>query len=168
MIVISTRCKVCQAIKKDKKLLARLYESKYYSREAGRESLQAIQLGYKDKFSLPALKNHCLKHQFIDSVAYNEAMLRHVDRVAENKLIKKAIKATDAVQSVIDKGAERLQNEEITVNTGELLRASQIKINADAKAKDQELKFLEMIAHFASASDKGERIYTPNDDATTE
>lgn len=165
MLVINPKCKICDVIKQDKRLLNRLYKSKYYLKKSGVESLARIHRDYGSSFSFPSLKNHVLKHQFIDAVAYNDAQLARLDKQAENKAVKRLIKAQDAVQAVIDRGAERLENEEITVSTSELLRASQIKMTDDQKAKQNELQMVEMIAFFASGSSKAERVYIEQDPA---
>jgi hypothetical protein len=90
-------------------------------------------------------------------------MLEKADADAERKAVQKAVKAHDAVQTVIDKGYQRLDSGEITVDTNQLLRASDIKMRADSKQKDQQLALIEMIAHFASGSDKNERVYIDNE-----
>jgi len=162
MLVVRPNCKVCTRCKVDKKLLNRIYNSKYYIPH-GDEPLSAIERDYKAFFSGPALRNHCLKHQFIDSTAYTDALVKRADKMAENRVVKRAIKANEAVQSVIDAGFDRLEAGKITVSTNELLRASQIKLAAEAKQKDQQLAMVEMIAHFASGSAKNERIYVKPD-----
>lgn len=165
MIVVNKQCKICTVIKRDKRLLNRLYNSNYYIPH-GTEGLIAIHADYSGEFSLPALKNHARKHQFINSSTYNAEMLKRVDKQAEQRIVRQAIKAKDAIQTVIDKGYDRLDNQEITVDTNQLIRASQIKMQDEAKEKDHQLQMVEMIAHFASASDKGERIYVENTDAS--
>ena len=166
MLVVNKLCKVCAQCKKDKKLLNRLYNSNYYLKRAGDEGLIAIHADYTDAFSLPALKNHVRKHQYIDSTAYNSAMLEKVDKDAEKGAIRRIVQAQDAVQTVIDKGFHRLEEDEITVDTNQLIRASQVKIQAEGKQKDQELKFIEMISHFASGNSKNERVYRDNANPT--
>lgn len=155
MLVPKKLCSVCDLIKGgDKRLLERLYHSKYYLKSNGAETLSTIQRSYKDKFSLNSIKNHCRKHQFIDAVAYNKAQLKKVDERAQNKAVERIITAQDTLQSILIKGNQNLDDGVIDVNTNHLLRASQIKIASEEKQKDQELKFMEMLAFFSSGNAK--------------
>lgn len=114
-----------------------------------------------------ALKNHVKKHQFIDSTDYTEKMLVHADKKAERSAVRKAVRAVDAVQSVIEIGMGRLESGEISVDTNQLIRASQVKMTQESKAKDQELATIEMVAAFLSGEMAGERIYTEPLEAPT-
>lgn len=157
MLVLEKRCKVCAAVKSNKQLLKRIYESNYFLPHS-RDSLRQIASEYTT-FTYESLLNHTKKHQFIDSQDYTEKMLEHVDKQAEKTAVRKAVQAKSAVQDIIDKGHERLESGEITVDTNQLLRASQIQMTADAKQKDQELATIEMVAHFLSGANSSDRVY---------
>lgn len=168
MLVLEKKCRVCRAVKTNKQLLKRIYESNYFLPHS-KDSLRQIAADYSDAFKYESLLNHTKKHQFIDSQDYTEKMLEQTDKKYEKSAVQKAVKAQTAIQSIIDKGMERLDNEEITVDTNQLLRASQIKLTADAKQKDQELATIEMVAHFLSGANASERVYQePNQEQTPE
>lgn len=156
MLVYQKQCKICQMVRKNKPLLERIYNSKYFVPH-GRESLKNI--ADDTGLTYNALKNHVNKHQFIDSQDYTEKMLRQADKEAEKKAIRKAVRAVDAVQSIIEIGSKRLEDGEITVDTNQLIRASQVKIAQEGKQKDQELATIEMVAHFLSGENAGDRVY---------
>lgn len=158
MLVLEKKCRVCRAVKTNKQLLKRIYESNYFLPHS-KDSLRQIAADYKDAFTYESILNHTKKHQFIDSQDYTEKMLEHTDKKYEQRAVQKAVKAQTAIQSIIDKGMERLENEEITVDTNQLIRASQVKLTSEAKTKDQELQAMEMIAFFASGAYKGAKTY---------
>ena len=162
MLVLEKRCVVCKAVKTNKPLLKRIYESSWFIPHS-KDTLRAIQADYKNVISYESLLNHVKKHQFIDSQDYTEKMLAYEDKKAERNAVQKAVKAQDAVQSIIEKGMERLESGEITVDTNQLIRASQVKLSADAKAKDQELATIEMVAHFLSGENASDRVYIDAD-----
>lgn len=162
MLVLEYRCKWCAAVRKNKQLLERIYNSKFFLPH-GKESLAKI--AKETGMSYNALQNHVHRHQFIDSQDYTEKMLQNADKKAEKKAVRKAVRAVSAVQTVIDRGMERLESGEIDVDTNQLIRASQVKIAQEGKAKDQELATIEMVAHFLSGESAGDRVYIePNDD----
>lgn len=144
------------AVKVNKPLLQRIYNSKFFVPH-GSESLAMIasdmNMGYN------SLQAHVHKHQFIDSTDYTEKMLQKADKDAEKKAVRKAVRAVDAVQSIVERGMERLENGDITVNTDQLIRASQVKIAQEGKQKDQELAAIEMVAAFLSGEMASDRIY---------
>lgn len=158
MLVIEKRCKVCAAVRTNKPLLKRIYESSCFVPHS-KDTLLAIARDYEGVFSYQGLKIHTKKHQFIDSQDYKDKMLSHIDKQAERSAVRKAVQAKSAIQNIIDRGHERLENGDITVDTNQLLRASQIQMTAEAKTKDQELAAMEMIAFFASGAYKGAKTY---------
>lgn len=156
MLVFEKRCVTCQLVRKNKQLLKRIYESSWYV-PYSKDHLKTI--AKEAKLDYQSILNHVKKHQFIDSQDYHDKMLDHVDKKAEKRAVQKAVKAVDAIQSIIEIGNERLKNEEITVDTNQLIRASQVKIAQEAKQKDQSLAMAEMVAHFLSGEGKEDRIY---------
>lgn len=159
MLKYKKNCKVCNFVKVDKKLLEQIYNSSFYV-PGSDISLQAIWRTHDKHFSYQGLRNHAKNHQFIDSQAYSDKLLEKADEKAQEKAVRKAVKAVDAVQSVIDRGMERLNNEEIDVDTNQLLRASATKIQQESKEKDQQLAIMDMMAHFASGESVGnDRVF---------
>lgn len=156
MLVLNKRCTVCKVVKINKQLLKRIYESSWYvphSTDSLKQISRDTGLGYQ------AIKIHTKKHQFIDSQDYTEKMLSYTDKRMERNAVQKAVKAVDAVQSIIEKGNKRLEDGEITVDTNQLLRASQIKMTHESRQKDQELATIEMVAHFLSGENASDRVY---------
>jgi hypothetical protein len=159
MLKYKKNCNICKIVKVDGKLLARIYETSFYV-PGSKDSLQRVARDHEGYFSYPGLLNHAKKHQFIDSAAYTDALMKTADDKAQAGAVRKAVKAVDAVQRVIDIGMERLENEEINVDTNQLLRAGQIKLTQESKEKDQQLAMLDMMAHFISGESAGsERVY---------
>lgn len=160
MLKLDPRCEVCKLIPINKPLLRRIYECSYYvphSQDTVKDISKDYPFGYK------SILNHVKKHQFIDSLDYTEKMLSFADKKAEVGAVRKAVRAVDAVQSIIDIGKERLENGDITVDTNQLIRASQVKMTHEAKQKDQELATIEMVAHFLSGENAGDRIYVESE-----
>jgi hypothetical protein len=158
MLKTDPRCTVCKAVKKNKVLLSRIYGSSVFV-PASSDSLANIARDYYPAIKYDALKNHARKHQFIDSQDYTEKMLNYEDKKAEQSAVRKAVKAVDAVQAVIQDGMDRLESGELKVrNVNELIRASQVKLNHESKQKDQELATIEMVAHFLSGENNNGRI----------
>jgi len=153
MLVPNKICKVCQVIKVNKKLLSRIYESSYFLPHST-DTLKDITRDYSPAFSYDSILTHVKKHQFIDSQDYKDKMLEHANKQAEQRAVRKAVKGQSAIQSVIDRGHERLENGEIDVNTAQLIRASEIQMKQEDKAKDRELATVEMIAFFLSGADQ--------------
>jgi NurA-like 5'-3' nuclease len=156
MLVIEKKCKVCQTVKANKQLLKRIYESSYFvphSKDTLFQISEATGIHYR------GLLNHVKKHQFIDSQDYQEAMLQKADKDAEKKAVTKAVRGHSAVQTIIDRGAERLANKEIDVNTDQLLRASQLQMQADEKKKDQDLMAASLAFFMSGESQTNERLY---------
>lgn len=167
MLSLDKRCKVCKAIKTNKPLLRRIYECSYYVPHS-QDTVKDIATDYYPAFEYQSILNHVKKHQFIDSQDYTEKMLAFADKKAELGAVKRAVQAVDAVQSIVNLGMERLENGEITVDTNQLIRASQVKMTHESKQKDQELATIEMVAHFLSGENAGDRIYVDNAAKTTE
>ena len=168
MIKYKSNCAVCKLLKENKKLTQRIFESSYFIPHSEESLYQIFQDYNKDQlfFSYPSLLNHVKKHQFISVGQYQTKMIKHAEEkmeiVAAHKAVQR-VKAADAVQSVIERGNQRLEDGEINVSTGELLRASQIKLTQESKEKDQQLQILEMIASFASGS-QSKKLTPINDD----
>jgi hypothetical protein len=156
MLVINKRCKVCLAVKANKQLLKRIYESSYFVPHS-KDSLLQISIDTKTHYR--GLLNHVKKHQFIDSQDYQNAMLNKADKDAEKKAVIKAVRGHSVVQNIISRGQERLDAKEIDVNTDQLLRASQLQMQADDKKKDQDLMAASLAFFMSGESQANERLY---------
>jgi hypothetical protein len=159
MIKYRPNCAVCTLIRSDKKLMRRIYNSRDFI--PGGESLRSIHNDYEGKFAYASIRNHAKKHQFINLEAYNKKQLELQDEKEEELAVAKIVKAVDAVQSVINKGHEKLEAGELDITTDNLIRASQVKMNQEAKEVDQQLAILEMVAAFSSGQLNTQRI-NPN------
>lgn len=159
MLAIQKKCRVCQVVKTNKVLLQRIYECSWFIPHS-RDTPKDIVNDYHPIITYESLLNHVKKHQFIDSQDYQEKMLAFADQKAQIGAVRQAVKAVDAVQSVIDIGKQRLEDGKISVDTNQLIRASQIKLTHESKQKDQELATIEMVAHFLSMPpEKQERLH---------
>jgi hypothetical protein len=157
MLKVDPRCTVCKAVATNKPLLKRIYGSSWFVPSSS-DSLLNISRDFRGVIKYAALTNHVKKHQFIDSQDYTEKMLAYADKNAEQHAVRKAVKAVDAVQAVIQDGMDRLESGELKVKSvNELIRASQVKLTHESKQKDQELATIEMVAHFLS----GENMARP-------
>jgi hypothetical protein len=156
MLVIEKKCKVCKTVKANKQLLKRIYESSYFVPHS-KDTL--FQISNETDLHYRGLLNHVKKHQFIDSQDYQDAMLNKADKDAEKKAVTKAVRGQSAVQSIIDKGHQRLEDGDITVNTDQLLRASQLQMQAEEKKKDQDMLAASLAFFMSGESTTNERIY---------
>ena len=141
MLKPNKKCAVCKIVRTNKKLLERIYNSSHFIPHS-KDTLMDIWRDYNPEgthaFGYDSIKNHVKMHQFINSADYQEKMLHKVDKEVEAAAVRKAVKAVDAVQSIIDQGTEKLENGELSINTNHLLRASQIKMQHDQKEKDKQ------------------------------
>lgn len=152
MLVIKNNCKTCKAVKKNPKLLARIYNSSFYISHS-KDSLRQIHadcVKSGEVFSYVALLNHCKRHQHINANDYQEKMLKIKARGAENQLMEDRFEAQNVQDAVMNAGMDKLQTGELKISADHLLRAARDKQDAQAKQKDQQLALAEMIAFFAS------------------
>jgi hypothetical protein len=149
MIKYNKQCKVCQEIKKDKKLLEEIYASTAFDRSST-ISLQSISDRNHDKFSYDSIRNHVKKHQAITAEDLSEKHMQKIVKKAEQNILKKRIESSDIWTSILDKGHEQLEEGTIRLRAGDVLRAAKDKSDYELKVKDQELAMIEMVYHFAS------------------
>lgn len=140
-------CKICQAVKKDPKLTARIYKSKFYMGK-GAESLAKISQGTGLRYE--ALLSHCKKHQAISSDALAEQQVQQIAKVEEKRLVLNAVRTTDARQDVIDKLMAELQVRDVNEMSARdvislLLKATKDSDDVKAKEKDQELDIFKLM-----------------------
>lgn len=122
------------------------------------ESLAHIAEDYTE-FKYSNLLNHVKKHQFLNKEDFNKRHLTQIANQAEKTLLKHTIEAKQVWDSVIDKGMEKLEKGEISLKTGDLLKAAKDKSDYDFKVKDQQMAMMEMVYHFASGESTESREY---------
>lgn len=151
-------CKVCEQVKKNDKLLNRLYNSAFYL-GAGQESLKEIWEDYQTKFTYEGLRNHCHKHQFIDDKDFSKRHLQNIAKKAEASITKKQFESKQVWDKVIEEGMMQLERGELSMKTADLLKAAKDKSDYDLKKKDQEMAMAEMIYFFASGENTESKAY---------
>lgn len=159
MLKLKPNCAVCTAVRDNKKLLNRIYNSSWFIAHS-KDSLLAIANDCTELFSYQSLKNHVKRHQFLNARDYTEKMTKLAAKKAEDGL---AHKATDA-QSVWDvamaMGMEKLKQGDMEIKLPDLLKAAKDKSDYLFKKSDQQIAILETIAHFSSGENtNNERIY---------
>lgn len=158
MLKLNKLCKVCDEVKENTSLLNRIYNSKYYLKSS-KESLTHIQEEYADVFSYRSLLNHVKKHQFMSEGDFKDRHLRKIAKDAEKKILKRQIESKEVWDEVINQGMEKLQSGELTMRTGDLLKAAKDKSDHEMKVKDQQLAMAEMMWFFASGENNESRSY---------
>lgn len=156
MLKTKKNCNVCKLIKQNPPLLNRIYNSAFFMKTG--ESLASIAKDYSD-FKYDNLLNHVKRHQFIDKEDFNKRHLSKIAKEAEKTLLKHTIESKQVWDTVIDKGMEKLEKGEITMRTGDLLKAAKDKSDYEFKVKDQQMAMMEMVYHFASGESTESRDY---------
>lgn len=151
MLKFHPLCKVCHEIKdnKNKKLLNDIYNSSYFLK-GSKTSLRQLAFDYQQFFTYDNLRNHVKKHQFMSEKDFNNRHLREISKKAERQILQKKLDSVEVWNDVIETGMNRLQNGEMVVKTGDLLKAAKDKSDFQLKKQDQELKLAEMVFFFAS------------------
>jgi hypothetical protein len=149
MIKYKKSCKVCAAIKNNKRLLNEIYNTKYYLKTRG-PSLSQVSQSYPHLFTYDSLKNHVKKHQFINADDYTERHLNAVAKQAEDKALQRVIQSSEVFNEVIGMGMEKLQAGEMQIKVKDLISAAKYKKEFELKEKDQEIAMIDMVMHFAS------------------
>lgn len=158
MLKLHKQCNVCKAIKLDKKLLERIYNTKFYMKRS-QVSLMQLHSEYADLFSYRALLSHCKNHQFMSEDDYNNRTLKQMAKKAEGQILKRQVESKQVWDEVINIGMDKLQSGEISMRASDLLKAAKDKSDYELKTKDQEIAIAEMMWHFASGENKESRSY---------
>lgn len=149
MLKLKKNCKVCQAVKQNKRLLNEIYNTKYYLKTRG-PSLAETSQKYPHLFTYDGLKNHVKKHQFLDAEDFTQRHLSDIAKKAEQQILMRKIESVDVWDTVIDKGMEKLESGELTMKTADLLKAAKDKQDYQFKQTDQKMAMMDMVFHFAS------------------
>jgi hypothetical protein len=162
MIKYKPNCAVCKELKKNRKLLNRIYASSHYVKHSD-DSLLRIAGDCKGIFSYESLKNHVKKHQFLNARDYTEKTMRHIANRAEQQVVAKNLESvlpTAVWDRFIEKGMEELEAGVMDLKAADLLKAAKDKSDYQFKKSDQQLQVMATIAHFASGENtQNERIY---------
>jgi hypothetical protein len=122
------------------------------------ETLAQIARDY-DTFTYENLQNHTKKHQFLSKEDFNKRHLSQIATEAEKAILKHTIESKQVWDEVIDRGMEKLQSGEISLKTGDLLKAAKDKSDYEFKVKDQQMAMMEMVYHFTSGESNNSNIY---------
>lgn len=163
MLKPHSTCIVCKECQKNPKLLKDIYNSTAFLK-TGTPLLQIYneytQI-HGEVFRYKGLLNHTKKHQFMNEKDYTNRHLRQLANNAEKSIVKQKLDSMQVWDKVIDEGMERLRSGEISMKTGDLLKAAKDKSDFELKTKDQQLAMMEMVMYFASGenneSDKYDR-----------
>lgn len=158
MLKLHKLCNVCKQVDGgNKTLLKDIYDSKAFMPHSS-VTLKDVWLKHKQKygeqFTYEALLNHSKKHQFMNEKDYQSRELRQIARQAEKKALKQAVDSATVWDEVLNKGMESLQNGEMVLKAGDLLKAAKDKSDFEMKTKDQQIAIAEMMWHFASGEDQ--------------
>lgn len=152
-------CKVCNEVKKDKKLLNQLFETTAYLPNSKTTLLSLYKSGYQDRFSYRALLTHTKKHQFLSQEDFDNKQLQKIVNKSHQEIARRKIESVDVFDTVIDLGMEQLQAGEMRLDSKDLLSAAKMKKEFALKEKDQELSMAAMMWHFASGENNESRNY---------
>jgi len=158
MIKYKKNCSVCKAVKENKRVLERIYNSSWYV-PSSQDSLRKISRDHEDLFSYEALRNHVKKHQFLSQDDYTEKELNNISKAATGEILRRQASRDDVWNEIMSQGLEKLQSGEIKLNAGHLLKATKDKSDFEMKQKDHQLAMMEMIAHFASGENTESKHY---------
>jgi hypothetical protein len=149
MLKLKKTCKVCQAVKQNKRLLNEIYNTKFYLKTRG-TTLTEVSNKYPHLFTYDSLKNHVKKHQFIDEEDFTNRHLNQLAKQAQSKMLRQSIESKEVFNEIIGMGMEQLQAGNLQVKTKDLLSAAKYKKEFELKEKDQEIAMIDMVMHFAS------------------
>lgn len=147
MIKYNNLCKVCQAVKDNKKLLDRIYDAAY--NPSTKDSLYKVSSQHPE-FSYPSLLNHTKKHQFLTESQADQKKVQSMAEKSETAILQKVIGHTDVRQQIMQKGMEKLEAGEMQLNAGHLLKAAKDQKDYEEKAADRQVAIMDMIFHYTS------------------
>lgn len=145
---VDKRCKVCNAVKADPKLLKRLYKSRAYV--PGGESLRDIAREHLGQFTYDGLWNHCAKHQGVNEADLKDKRLHYTARVEEAKMLRQAISHQDARQELVDIGLKEIRDGSVKMNASTVASLLKQQSDIEQKEKDRQLEVLKMVERFQS------------------
>lgn len=154
---IDKRCKVCKRCLDDPSFMRRLFGSRAYV--PGGESLKKI--ADDSGANYQGLIRHTAKHQGISESELKLRKARTSAKIQGRTLVKGALKAEDARQTVLDQLAQILEDagalelgKDITAKDaiGLLLKATKDTDDVQAKKKDQDIDVFRLMTQSRSGS----------------
>ncbi len=157
VLKLDKRCKWCQAVKADKKLLKRIYASAFYVENG--ESIKNIAATYVGGGIYPALLNHCKRHQGLTDDDLNTREVQRIAKSTSNAMIAQGVKTATARQGIIDNLSDVLTGDDYASLSPEdkiklLLKAIKDTDDVDAKRKDQDIDVFRMMGGIRSGEIK--------------
>lgn len=147
---VDKRCKVCNLLKTDKRLLRRLYNSRAY--KEGGENLKDIARDpqYAGKFSYDGLWNHCDKHQGLTGEDLENHRVNKLARKIEAQQLREVISHNDARQELVDIGLKEIREGSVKMNASTVASLLKQQSDIEEKSKDRQLEVLKMVQQFQS------------------
>lgn len=145
---IRKNCNVCKALKKNQRLLNRIYKSKAY--QPGGETLRSIADEHVGQFSYKQLWNHCKVHQGLsEDDIYNKALVRRSKQIEVEKM-QRQLGHVEVRQELVDIGAEAIRSGEVKMTAGVTARLLKDQSDIEEKQKDRQIEIMKMIQSFQS------------------
>lgn len=141
-----SNCNTCKAIKQDKTLLQRIYNSHEYTK--GGEYLTVISadtgIGYQSLFK------HVKRHQSLSEEDLTQRQLSSINKLSKDRLVKQVILTADARQSLIQELYSVLESDDFKNLSPDkkvslLLKALKDSDDVSAKSKDQNIDIVKMM-----------------------
>ena len=148
-------CKWCQAVRKDRNLLKRIYRSRKYTGK-GETLLQISEAVGLPYHSLP---NHCKHHQGLTDDDLSAAATERIAKQSAKQLIETNTPTNNLRQSIANQIAITLTSDDFNALEPEakikwLLRATKDMDDVKAKTKDQDMDWLKTMNAIRSGSVK--------------
>lgn len=150
MLRPNKRCNVCQALKTDRKLLQRIYDSKQYIK--GGESLKQIARDYEGQFEYQNLYNHCKFHQGLTSEDIERKQLQRAAQQIEVQQIKQVVRHGEVRDTILEEGLRQIKAGEVKMTLAGIVAAAKHASDIEEKAKDREIEVFKMIDDFSSGA----------------
>lgn len=150
-------CKVCQAVRADKKLFKRIYASKYYIK--GGESL--LSLSADTGLHYRALSTHVKKHQHMTDAALANSQLNEIAKATSRNAVAKIIRTGETRNDILSKLVNELEGRDLSELSAKdvlqlLLKGTKDSDDVKAKAKDYDLDIFKLVGGIRSGEVKSE------------
>ena len=152
MLKPDKRCKVCQTLKTDKKLMERIYNSKAFI--PGGESLRALSRDYVAQFEYQSLYNHAKTHQGLSEEDLDNKLMMREAREIEVAQLRKIVRHQEMRDELLGLGMDGIRDDKIKLNSNNVIQLLKQKADIESKSKDRELDVAKMIQAFASGANR--------------
>lgn len=162
-------CKPCQLVRGNPKLKERVYHA-FYSRDPGDETI--TQIAIELEVSRTSLRNHCIRHTKIKSVALEEVQTTKVIEKIKAKIQKDTELSFDhedivpkqdfelVIDGVLADGYDQLKKQNKNISISQLLTAAKIKADYTSKKRGQDTELIKTMYRMASGADKTDSTRT--------